>query len=245
MNAVTETKAAADPEKFDAVLSAISRAMGQVKKIAKEGKNTHDNYSFASIDDFLAAVGPICAEAGLIFHMQETGTEDFVRKGKYADNSWMRMTFEITVYHTSGQHLPPVSRSVEVLRNGAQAYGSAQSYALKQFLRALMLIPTGDKDDADYGEKGEGAIEPSGKAKPDDAKGPAKNDDTRKVYAMLQAQARENKTLEDLEAWWKDPDLRQHKSKLPADWQQNLKDEVLAMVNEFKANDTPFQEAAQ
>jgi hypothetical protein len=241
MNAVTETKADTDPAKFDAVLSAISRAMGQVKKIAKEGKNTHDNYSFASIDDFLAAVGPICAEAGLIFHMQEAGTEDFVRKGKYAENSWMRMTFEITVYHTSGQHLPPVSRSVEVLRNGAQAYGSAQSYVLKQFLRALMLIPTGDKDDADYGEKGEGTIEPSAKAKHGDT-GASKNDEARKVYAMLQSQVRENKTLEDLESWWKDPDLKQHKSKLPEDWQRNLKDEVLAMVNEFKtpALENPF-----
>lgn len=140
------------------VLSAISKAMGGIRKVAKEGKNTHDNYNFASIDDFLAMVNPICADAGLIFHMEEVGTEDFMRKGKFSDNAWMRQTFAITVFHLSGQSLPPVHRSVEVLRNGAQAYGSAQSYALKQFLRALLLIPTGDKDDADYGEKGEGEI---------------------------------------------------------------------------------------
>jgi hypothetical protein len=33
---------------------------------------------------------------------------------------------------------------------GAQAFGSAQSYALKQFMRSLFQIPTGDKEDADF-----------------------------------------------------------------------------------------------
>lgn len=144
---------------FAEVLSAVSKAMGAIKKVAKEGKNTHDNYKFASIDDFLAMVGPICSDSGLIFHMEEGETEDFTRKGKYGESAWMRMHFHITVYHTSGQSMPPVTRSVEVLRNGAQAYGSAQSYALKQFLRCLFLIPTGDKDDADYRETGDGTIE--------------------------------------------------------------------------------------
>jgi hypothetical protein len=33
---------------------------------------------------------------------------------------------------------------------GPQTTGSCQSYCLKQFLRSLFLIPTGDRDDADY-----------------------------------------------------------------------------------------------
>jgi len=131
------------------IMAAIASAMGQVQKVGKQGKNKHDGYDFASIDDFLALVNPICAEAGLIVSMQEANIEDFTRKGKYGDNAWLRVTWEVTVYHKSGQSLPPVLRTVEVLRNGAQAYGSAQSYALKQFLRSLFLIPTGDKDDAD------------------------------------------------------------------------------------------------
>jgi len=143
------------------VLKAVSKAMLGVKGIAKSGKNTHDNYNFASIDDFLAALNPICAEAGLVFHMQETAVEEFSRKGKYGDTAWLRMQFAITTYHVSGQHLPEVTRSVEVIRTGAQSYGSAQSYALKQFLRALLLVPTGDKDDADYQEKGDGPVDNS------------------------------------------------------------------------------------
>lgn len=131
------------------LLEATVAAMGQVQKVAKEGRNKHDGYNFASIDDFLSLVNPICAANGLIFQMDEAGIEDFTRKGKFGDNAWMRMTWEITVAHSSGETLPPVKRTVEVLRNGAQAYGSAQSYALKQFLRSFLLIPTGDKDDAD------------------------------------------------------------------------------------------------
>ena len=140
------------------VLSAVSSAIGKVQKVAKDGKNKHDNYNFASIDDFLALVNPICAETGLIVSMQEKSIEDFMRKGKFGDNAWIRMTWEITVYHTSGQSLPSVMRTVEVLRNGAQAYGSAQSYALKQFLRSLFLIPTGDKDDADFERTDAGVV---------------------------------------------------------------------------------------
>lgn len=141
------------------VLSAVAKAAGLVKRVVKDGKNTHDNYGFASIDGFLEMVRPICAEAGLVITMDEVGIDDFVRKGKYGETSWMRIRWEITVYHTSGQSLPPSSRTVEVLRNGAQAYGSAQSYALKQFLRALLNIATGDKDDADLMAKDDGQIE--------------------------------------------------------------------------------------
>ena len=141
------------------VLAAVAKAAKQVKTVAKDGKNEHDKYGFASIDAFLEMVRPICAEAGLIIAMDEMEIEDFTRKGKYGDSSWMRMKWGITVYHISGQSMPTAVRTVEVLRNGAQAYGSAQSYALKQFLRALLQIATGDKDDADLQAKDDAPVE--------------------------------------------------------------------------------------
>lgn len=132
------------------VLTSISKAMGEVQKICRGERNNHDKYNFASIDDFLTMVNPICSNAGLLFLMEEESIEDFTRQGKFGESHWMRVTWLITAMHKSGQSLPPVRRRVEVLRNGAQAYGSSQSYALKQFLRSLLLIPTGDKDDADF-----------------------------------------------------------------------------------------------
>src|SRR3954471_22040307 len=41
-------------------------------------------------------------------------------------------------------------RAKMVLATGAQAFGSAQSYALKQFMRAMFMISTGEKDDPDF-----------------------------------------------------------------------------------------------
>jgi len=149
---MTDTKA-----KAGGIFAAIPRAMGQIKRIAKDSRNAEQKYDFASVDDFLAMTGPIMADNGLFIHMDETGVDNFERQGKYNVTHWTRYTFSLQVMHESGETLPPVTRSVEVIRSGAQASGSAQSYALKQFQRALFNIPTGDKDDADFQEKAEGA----------------------------------------------------------------------------------------
>lgn len=148
------------------VLAAVASAAGKVQKVAKDGRNDHDKYDFASIDSFLGMVRPHLSETGLVISMDEAGIEDFTRKGRNGDSAWMRMRWQITVYHSSGQSMPPVHRTVEVLRNGSQAYGSAQSYVLKQFLRALLQIATGDKDDADLAPKDDGQIV-SGTVTPD------------------------------------------------------------------------------
>jgi hypothetical protein len=131
------------------VVAAIAKAMGEVKRLAKDNKNTEQKYQFASVDDFLAMTGPICASNGLVVMMDEDGCEEIERQGKYGPSYWLRFSYRITVMHASGETLPPVRRSVEVVRTGAQSSGSAQSYALKQFLRALFQIPTGDADEAD------------------------------------------------------------------------------------------------
>lgn len=147
------------------ILAALAKATGEIKRISKDSRNKEQNYDFASVDDFLAMVGPIYATNGLTADIDEESVTDFERQGKYNLTSWLRVRFTITVWHSSGQSMPPRHRTVEVIRTGAQSFGSAQSYALKQFLRALHMIPTGDKDDADYGEKGEGSVV----AKPTDA----------------------------------------------------------------------------
>lgn len=143
-------------DKPKSIFAAVVKAMGQMKRLAKDSRNDEQKYDFASIDDFLAMTGPIMAESGLFILMNESEIEPFERQGKYGISFWLRVKFSMTVFHESGEHLPPVTRTVEVIRTGAQSFGSAQSYALKQFQRALFNIPTGDKDDADFAEKGEG-----------------------------------------------------------------------------------------
>lgn len=159
MNDTPIAQTTAAPQGVAKILTAIAKATGEMKKVGKGGENKHDNYMFASIDDFLSMVNPVCSENGLIFLVNEVAIEDFMRKGKYGESSWMRQQFSITPYHVSGESLPTVFRSVEVLRNGGTAYGSAQSYVIKQYLRGLFLIATGDADDLDLQEKGDGVIQ--------------------------------------------------------------------------------------
>lgn len=135
------------------ILTALAKATSEMKRISKDSRNIEQKYDFASIDDFLAMAGPICAANGLSTLIDEDDVEGFERQGKYGVTQWLRIRFAFTTYHASGQSLPTTRRTVEVIRTGAQSYGSAQSYALKQYLRGLHMIPTGDKDDADFGEK--------------------------------------------------------------------------------------------
>lgn len=251
-NAMTPQEA----PKLDKILPAIAKAKGRVKIIGKSEKHTGKGggYDFASIDDFLELVNPICAEEGLIFNVDEHAIEDFTKKGQYGETSWMRITFRITAYHISGQSMPPVQRTVEVLRNGAQAYGSAQSYALKQYLRALLLIPTGDKDDADHRATDAGPVAanstPSNPAKTTPKQ--QREYDNKPVSA-----AHQKRKLEEINQDLTDCHNVDDVKKCADIWQAIAanegwsKDYKIEAANRFKAKreelqeDHPFQEAAE
>jgi len=127
--------------------AAINAAMGQVQKLAKGDRNQHGNYSFASVDAFLDMCRPICADHGLYPQVDSVSTETFS-----AGNSklWAKFSYKIGMGHVSGEKTDPVGMDVMLPLTGAQTSGSAQSYAVKQYLRALLLISTGERDDPDF-----------------------------------------------------------------------------------------------
>ena len=127
--------------------SAISAAMGEIQKLGKDDKNPHGNYSFASIDAFLDMCRPICAAHGLHPLVNTVASETFEAGN---NKLWAKFTYQISLAHTSGENIEPVGMDVMLPLTGAQTSGSAQSYAVKQFLRGLFLISTGDKDDPDF-----------------------------------------------------------------------------------------------
>lgn len=136
------------------VAAAVAAVMGDVPKLAKGEKNSHGNYNFASIDDFLEAVRPLCAKSGLIIIQDEESFEMREGRDKYEKPvSWLVVRFRFTLAHASGEtwaHRPARTIMVNAAM-GSQAFGSAQSYALKQFERSLFQIATGESgaDDAD------------------------------------------------------------------------------------------------
>ena len=128
------------------IVGAIAQAMGSIGKLGKENKNSHGNYQFTSIDDFMAATSKACSEAGIAIMQDETSLE-VIDKG---NKQWLKVSYVFTVHHSSGETMGPFTRSVAVMFTGAQAFGAAQSYALKQFMRSTFQIATGDADDPDY-----------------------------------------------------------------------------------------------
>ena len=134
----------------EAVAGAITAVMGRIKGLMKTERNRAGGYRFASIDDFLAAVNPLCAKAGLIILQDELDARLVHDGTELSSRSWLWATFTFTLAHKSGALYGPLTRSVMVPAAGAQAFGAAQSYALKQFMRSLFQIPTGDREDADF-----------------------------------------------------------------------------------------------
>ncbi len=134
------------------VTEAIAAVMSDIKRLAKEDKNQHGGYNFASIDDFLDLTRPLCAKHGLVVLQDE---EDFEVIDAGNNNKSLRMRFAFTL-EAGGESRGPLRRSIMVpAKMGSQAFGAGQSYALKQFLRATFQIATGEKDDIDHHDTGE------------------------------------------------------------------------------------------
>lgn len=134
----------------ETIFAAIAASVREVRILGKSERNKFDGYDFASIDKFLTLVNPICGRNGLFPIVEQHNVEFYENTNSKGSKSvWARFFYHITMHHASGQSLGPVNIMVAVPMNGAQASGSAQSYALKQFFRAMLMIPTGDKDDAD------------------------------------------------------------------------------------------------
>lgn len=138
-----------------AIAEAVVKVMGSVKRLERTEENKFARYNYTSVDGFLEAIGPLCAAAGLFILADETEKE--ITTAEKADRegttNFLTIKWAFMLGHATGALYGPLHRTVTVPAMGAQAYGSSQSYALKQFMRGLFQIPTGDDDDADAQEK--------------------------------------------------------------------------------------------
>lgn len=134
----------------ESVAKAVIKVMSGVTKLKKLNDNKFDGYRFASIDDFMEMINPIQSEAGLIIIQMESHEPKLVEKsGKKGNVLMLWCRHHYYLFSADGKGYGPIARSIMVQATGAQAFGSAQSYSLKQFQRALFQIPTGEKDDPD------------------------------------------------------------------------------------------------
>jgi hypothetical protein len=122
--------------------NAITSVMADIQPLLKGDKNSHGNYAFASVDDFLAMTRPLCAKHKLCIIQDEEECKTM--------EGWLLMRYRFTISSGGETHPDRPARSILVSsKMGPQAFGAAQSYVLKQFLRSLFQISTGDQDDLD------------------------------------------------------------------------------------------------
>ena len=183
--------------------TAIASAMGQVQKLSKDDRNAHGNYSFASIDKFLDACRPILAAHGLHPNIDGVASDTFMAG---SNKLWGKFSYRISMHHESGESTEPSGMDVMLPLTGAQTRGSAQSYALKQYLRGLLLISTGEKDDVDWKQQAD-----------DDGVMAAVPAVSTKTPQDLEAESKSKKTLVALNQWNQDngPEITRLESENP------------------------------
>jgi hypothetical protein len=205
------------------VAAAISAVMKGVKRLEKGEHNKHGGYDFTSVDGFLEATRPLCGAAGLIIVPDE---EDASLVDK-----WLKVKFSFTVAHESGEtweHSP--TRTVMVnSAMGSQAYGAAQSYALKQFLRALFQIATGDGEDADSHPNEQ---LPGPRKAPPPAP-PRPDAEAMRYAAEAETFALNVDDANELMSWWNSDEQKQRRRavNIPPDVLAKLKETVASRAN--------------
>jgi len=193
---------------FPVLIKAITGVMADMPMLGKGEKNPHGGYSYASIDDFLEALRPTCAKHGLVIGQDEEHFE--------VTDNWVILRFAYTVAHISGAVWPFLFRRTIMVnaKMGPQAFGAAQSYSLKQFMRSLFQIATGEKgEDLDA-------------HKPEDLPKAVSANPAEFIETKLR-EAAETGTIDDLQKIWKaqTPTLRRL-SKTQKDHLEALKDEL-------------------
>lgn len=206
-----EAEAAVWAEMPKAVSEALSKVMAGVTKLGKDERNPFANYKYAGIESFLEMLRPLCAEAGLNILMDEESVEfrDAADKGGKMV-TWLVMRFAFGLA-AGGETWPQKIRRTAMVQAsmGSQAFGAAQSYALKSFLRSQALIATGESEDADSHEQRDLPKKTKAQSRPD--------------FTELEAGIRACETKAELQQWGVNNRLAIES--LPDGWQRNLRAE--------------------
>ena len=129
-------------ETYGEVVSALVKVAAEIKPVAKAGKaaQTMGGYSFRTIDDVVNACSGPLARNGLLIVPAMTETKSEVWNDKWRKE---HVRFRFRIMHRSGEWVE-TEIVAQALDNGDKGIGKATSYALKELLTRMFLIPTGD-----------------------------------------------------------------------------------------------------
>lgn len=134
------------------IVRAIAEIQSSLNAVAKDGRNAHGGYQYASTDAIYAALARKMGEVGLAMITLEDEPEIKIldvtdSKGNAVKQKWCRFRFQFVLACEDATWTDArCSRSLFIQLTGAQSFMAAQSYAEKTFLRSLFKLPTGDLD---------------------------------------------------------------------------------------------------
>lgn len=139
------------------IAASIIKVKKQVKQLGQDGNNSFAKFRYVSVDKFYDVIGRLMADAGLFVVTDETNITAETREtqtdnGAVKRSVWITATYELYLFHETGEQYGPVHRTIMVPATGPQAFGSGMSYVEKYFLRSLFKVPTGEED-ADAAEQ--------------------------------------------------------------------------------------------
>lgn len=144
-----------DPEPIPAsIVKALCKVQSSIEAVSKTQFNKQGGYKFASADDIYAAVARKFGEAGLLIYPMEMSTPEFKRvektdkqTGVVTVSQWGQFCFGYMLATEDASWFDPRScRTIFIQILGPQTFNAAESYCQKQYLRALLKLPTGDMD---------------------------------------------------------------------------------------------------
>ena len=136
------------PKMPKSISNSINSIMNDVETLPKADTNTYQRYNYASIDQFLKAVNPLCAKHGLIINVDE---EDMKIVKNNDKSAWVHLVYKFILSHQNGDTWNyPLRRNMILQITGGQSIGAGMSYALKGFMRSLFQISTGEKNERGY-----------------------------------------------------------------------------------------------
>ncbi len=150
MSSYDEDSATPPPPMPAKIAVAILKVMKHMAGItlAKDETNEHENFKYVSVDGIYAETAKACVEAGLIVNLMQVGEErEQVVTGSKTYNV-VNYYYTPMLIHESGETWVHYGdkRAVRILWRGATTSGAAHSYGMKQYLRGLAQIATGEKD---------------------------------------------------------------------------------------------------
>jgi len=124
------------PPEIAQALQFVSHETGA---LVTDSLNKFGNYKYFSHNQLKEKVGKLLCKHGLTMVTDE---EEVTVKDKF-----MKGTYNIWLYHSSGVAYGPVRRTILLQVTGPQTFGIALSYVNKYFLRDILQLTVDDEDE--------------------------------------------------------------------------------------------------